>query len=324
MRDPLVKLVLAGLAAAGVALAGGVHAHAYTDRSVADLERQIDDAWRRLEPVIEQHNEARRQLAANRARSAELTRQIEPLAAQVDLAMGRVGEIAVRAYKGGLASSFNSLLRSGSPTAFARQLSFLDLVARAERDQVRDVAALKEEYEARREPLDRLIAELARAEAELAARASRIDAEIKRLQGLRLAAYGSTGATGALRPVPCPLSYPGGRAGVAVNFACAQIGKPYVWAAAGPDGYDCSGLTMAAWAGAGVSLPHSSSAQRRQVPPVSRVDLRPGDLVFYYGDVHHVAIYAGGDWIVHAPQPGELVHMQRIDSAPIHSYGRPG
>ncbi|MDI5938837.1 C40 family peptidase, partial [Micromonospora sp. DH15] len=120
-----------------------------------------------------------------------------------------------------------------------------------------------------------------------------------------------------------PASYPGGGAGTAVKFACAQIGKPYVWGAEGPNSYDCSGLMLAAWAKAGVSLPHNAAQQRSVTAKVSRADLRPGDLVFYYSDLHHVGMYVGGGWVVHASRAGVPVKMKRVDDGPIHSFGRP-
>jgi cell wall-associated NlpC family hydrolase len=142
---------------------------------------------------------------------------------------------------------------------------------------------------------------------------------------LRLAAYGFTGpALGALRPVPCPLVYLGDRGSVAARRACAAIGKPYVWADAGPGGYDCSGLTLAAWRGVGVALGHFTGWQWLAGTPVTRDELRPGDLVFYFRDLHHVAIYVGGDWVVHAPHPGDYVRMARLDMLPIAGYRRPG
>jgi cell wall-associated NlpC family hydrolase len=98
----------------------------------------------------------------------------------------------------------------------------------------------------------------------------------------------------------------------------------YKWGAAGPTNYDCSGLTMAAWAKAGVSLPHNAADQKRAVTSISKSSLRPGDLVFYYSPVHHVAMYIGSGWIVHASQAGEPVQMRVMDNGSINGYGRPG
>jgi cell wall-associated NlpC family hydrolase len=92
-----------------------------------------------------------------------------------------------------------------------------------------------------------------------------------------------------------------------VRFALAQVGKPYVWGAAGPNSYDCSGLTMASWAAAGVSLPHSSALQYGYGEHVSLSDLQPGDLIFMYNPIGHVTIYIGHGMMVSAPQTGQDV-----------------
>jgi cell wall-associated NlpC family hydrolase len=120
-----------------------------------------------------------------------------------------------------------------------------------------------------------------------------------------------------------------GGASAAIAFARAQIGEPYVWAAAGPNAWDCSGLTMAAWAAAGKSLPHYSVAQYEQSTPISASDLRPGDLVFWgssssAGSIYHVALYAGDGKIIHAPRTGRPVTEESMYYwiPPTH-YARP-
>jgi peptidoglycan DL-endopeptidase CwlO len=95
--------------------------------------------------------------------------------------------------------------------------------------------------------------------------------------------------------------------GPAVAYAKSQIGKSYVYGAAGPDSFDCSGLTMAAWSQAGVSLPHSSSAQYSAGEHISESELQPGDLVFYYSPISHVGMYIGNGQIVNALNPGSGV-----------------
>jgi len=299
-----------------------VAAPAVAEPTVAQVEAQIDEAWRQLEPTIERHNAVRQDLTAKKKHADALTKKIKPLQLQVDLAMDRVSELAVRSYKGGSASVINAILTSSSPTSLAEQLEMLDQFARRQAKEVRAVVDLKERYEAQKRPLDELVAQLIKTEAELAAKAKEIDAEVDRLQELRLQAYGTTTTLGDLRPAPCPSTYPGGAAGKAVTFACAQIGKPYVWGADGPDSYDCSGLTSAAWRQGGVSLPHNAARQRQVVNSVSRAELRPGDLVFYYSDISHMGMYVGDGWIVHASRSGVPVQMRKIGSN-VHSYGRP-
>ena len=110
----------------------------------------------------------------------------------------------------------------------------------------------------------------------------------------------------------------------AADAAQSKIGAPYVYGAAGPSAYDCSGLTMMAWAQAGVSLPHSSSAQYSSGPHISESQLMPGDLVFYYSPISHVGMYIGNGMIVHAANPGSGVLVSDLHSMPYVGAVRPG
>ncbi len=106
--------------------------------------------------------------------------------------------------------------------------------------------------------------------------------------------------------------------GIAIAFARAQLGKPYRFAAAGPDAYDCSGLTMAAWSAAGVRLPHYSGAQYAMLPHVPLSAMIPGDLVFWGpGGGQHVGLYIGGGLMIAAPTTGDVVKIQAIWGHPI-------
>ncbi|MXM62212.1 glycoside hydrolase [Streptomyces sp. HUCO-GS316] len=112
----------------------------------------------------------------------------------------------------------------------------------------------------------------------------------------------------------------------ALAFTRAQIGKPYVWGATGPDSYDCSGLTQAAWKAAGVSLPRTTWDQVNAGTTVSLSAAQPGDLVFFYDDLSHVGIYIGNGMMIHAPKPGTYVREESIyydGESSIHSVVRP-
>ncbi len=135
----------------------------------------------------------------------------------------------------------------------------------------------------------------------------------------------SRGGSARQAPSPAPAAPPAsGRAATAVQFALAQVGDAYVYGAAGPSAWDCSGLTMGAWGAAGVSLPHSSSGQMGYGTPVSSSNLQPGDLVFYYSPVHHVGIYIGNGQIVHAANPSQPVNIAPVFSMPFSGAVRPG
>ncbi|MFJ8844042.1 NlpC/P60 family protein [Streptomyces cyaneofuscatus] len=108
-----------------------------------------------------------------------------------------------------------------------------------------------------------------------------------------------------------------------LDFARAQIGKPYVWGASGPASYDCSGLTQAAWREAGVTLPRTTWDQVKVGTRVATSDLQPGDLVFFYDDISHVGIYKGDGMMIHAPKPGANVREESIYYMPIYGSVRP-
>ena len=101
---------------------------------------------------------------------------------------------------------------------------------------------------------------------------------------------------------------------MAVAEARRQVGKPYVWGATGPGSFDCSGLTSWAWRAAGVSIPRTSRQQYAAGVKVSRSALRPGDLVYFGSPIYHVAIYVGGNMMISAPQPGDVVKYQSVDA----------
>jgi cell wall-associated NlpC family hydrolase len=116
------------------------------------------------------------------------------------------------------------------------------------------------------------------------------------------------------------------RAAAAVAYAESKLGDEYVYAAAGPSEFDCSGLTMMAWAQAGVSLPHNAAEQYATTQHISRSQLEPGDLIYYdYGyGITHVAIYVGNGMAIHAPHTGTVVQYGQIDNiGPIAGYSRP-
>ncbi|MFF5183695.1 NlpC/P60 family protein [Streptomyces sp. NPDC000345] len=109
----------------------------------------------------------------------------------------------------------------------------------------------------------------------------------------------------------------------AIEYATAQIGKPYVWGAEGPDSFDCSGLTSEAWKSAGRSIPRTSQEQWKQLEHVDIKDMRPGDLIIYFDDASHVALYVGDGAIIHAPRPGRTVTLAGAGTMPILAVVRP-
>jgi cell wall-associated NlpC family hydrolase len=136
-----------------------------------------------------------------------------------------------------------------------------------------------------------------------------------------LPALANTGVTTAA-VAAAPVAAPSQAAQIAVDTALAQQGKPYVWGAAGPSSYDCSGLVQYAYAAAGIPLPHSSNMQSTIGTPVGYGDLQPGDLVFFYSPVSHVGMYIGNGQMVHASTYGQPVKVVDLAYMPGYNSAR--
>jgi cell wall-associated NlpC family hydrolase len=321
-RKGVWRGLICAMAAAGIVLTGPAIAHA--EPTPASVEKQIDTQWNKLEPVIEEYNSVHTKLKKLRKQQTSLAKTLTPLQVKVDVAMAQVRGLAIDAYMQGPPNAFNAMLMSGTTTGLTEKLSLLDQLAQNQTASIANVAKLRDKYAADKAKVDQLEKEIAARDADLATKKKGIEKEIVDLQKLRIEAYGSANVDdGPLRTGPCPVTYTNDKGGRAAQKACDLIGKPYVFGSNGPNSYDCSGLTQKAWASVGVSLEHYTKDQWGSTRSVSRSELKPGDLVFYYSDLHHVALYIGGGKVVHAPHTGDHVRMATIDRGPIAGYRRP-
>ena len=329
-RSTGVLLALGGLVMSGVLV---TPAHAAPDleqvrMKVMDLESKAESATERFNESRNELQEVRRQLDALKAKVKRERREMREI-------LGAVDDLALAAYtSGGLDTSLQVLL-SEDPNEFLAQAAALDAVQRGQASALRktatarlrlaqsEAAVLDKEArakdlrdrmkESKGEANDRLaeaerilanleekerqrLAQLAREERE-AARAAAVAAQAE-LNSSSSAGGGFTGS---------------GRAAKAVMYALSQVGDRYVAAAAGPNSFDCSGLTMTAWRQAGVSLPHYSRSQYSVTRRVPLSQAQPGDLVFYFGrGTHHVGMYIGSGKMVHAANPRTGVVVSNI------------
>ncbi|WFE37684.1 C40 family peptidase [Micromonospora sp. WMMD998] len=313
----VVRRLLTLVAAVAVG-AGMVAAPAHAAPSVDEIDAQIDKQWEKLEPTIEDYNKVRSQLKVNKKKSADLQKKMVPLELASTLAMNKVGDIAARYYMRGPSQEMGALLVSTKPGTLAEQLVMLDRVADDQRRQIASVLAARDKYNAQKQKLDRLIATEQQQEAKLASQKKQIDAEIKRLTGML--------PVTSIRPAGCPKidGVVSSAARTAIKTACAQVGDPYVWGATGPNSFDCSGLTQYAYKAAGISLTHFTGAQWNEGRKVSRSEARPGDLVFFGSDLHHVGLYLGNGVMVHAPRTGKPVQVSSISTQPLAGFVRVG
>ncbi|MCI4063514.1 NlpC/P60 family protein [Micromonospora sp. R77] len=308
----LLTLVAAVAVGAGVAVAP---AHA-APPSVDEIEAQIDKQWEQLEPTIESYNKVRAELKVNLKKSAELEKKMAPLELESTLAMNRVGDLASHYYMQGPSQDLGALLVDAKPGALAEQLTMLDRLAAQERKQVAGVLAIRDKYNKQKQKLDALIATQVKQQNDLAAKKKHIDSEIKRLT----ASLPKT----TVKVTGCPTinGVVSSAAQTAIRVACQQVGDPYVWGAVGPNSFDCSGLTQYAYKAAGIYLTHFTGAQWNEGKAVSRDDARPGDLVFFFSDLHHVGLYLGDGMMIHAPRTGKPVQVTKIAYMPVAGFRR--
>ena len=320
----IVTLVLA-LCAAGTAPPAPASAvAAFTDRpSTAELDRKIATAARQLEVIVEQYNDSREDLRTTQARQRSLGAQLAPMAAELNQRQALIGGLVNRTYQRTRSGPTVALFGSDSPHQFVDKLLVLNQLAVEQQRAVAELREARTKLDTTRHTLGLLAVQQRRQQARLSTRKAMVEGQMAALRQMRMVAYGGGSRYGDAEDYPTPPYVPG-PAGRVVEFAFAQLGKPYRWGAAGPDSYDCSGLTSAAWRATGVLLPHNAARQYDSIAHLSRGELRPGDLVFFYGRISHVGVYIGNGRMIHAPEYGENVRVASIDSQPIHSFGRPG
>ncbi|HEY6748450.1 MAG TPA: C40 family peptidase [Mycobacteriales bacterium] len=297
-----------------------------------------------FEKVTEQYNDARITLGKRTAESKTAKAKATAAAKTVSAFRGRIKQLVTSESRSDPFGTFGAMLSSSSPGDFAAQASIIDVVSN--RRSAVLTAATKASEAAAKAASDakaaqaaaaKLTSDLAAKRASLSKQAAQSKAMFDRLSAAEQQSYRDsqaqpaperasraetrTAAPAQTAPVAdVPAS---GGAATAIAAARSKLGSPYVWAAAGPSTFDCSGLTMYAWGRAGVSLPHSSAMQMSSGQRVSASALQPGDLVFYGSPVHHVALYVGGGQVIHAPQTGDVVRYASVDMMPITGATRP-
>ena len=290
-----------------------------------------------LEVVTEEFNEAREALTTQHAAAEAAAAQLAQATATLGAAQQQVRGLARAAYTGDGTGSFRALMSSDSADEFVGRIGTLQSIAGHQNGilqeaAVANVAAAQAQATAAQAAaaaqtqFDAVAARQAALEKEIAGYQAAFDSLSEQEQRAAVAAHhGADRASRAERePVAAagPVVADSAAAQKVVDTAMAQRGKPYVWAASGPGSYDCSGLTAYAYRAAGISLPHSSRMQSQMGQPVSRDQLQPGDLVFFYSPVSHVGIYIGNGQMVHASTAGEPVKTASVDSMPNYNSAR--
>jgi cell wall-associated NlpC family hydrolase len=348
-----VRLLTALALSVALAVPGLTSSSAAPSRSELERAKQrLMELERDFEIVVERYNRVNERLTEIQATIGRTQLEADRLSNRIESKEASAVAIAVTLYKQGSAGALDAVLSSESLAEMETRLNYLNSSQEAQ-------ATVFEELTADRTELDGVIADLeeARAQAlatkaELADLRDEIDAKVEDQRGeieelqraiaraerrreareaARAAAAAAAAAASQQQATTPPPSGPipsvkasSPNAQAAVDAALAQVGDPYQWGGAGPDSFDCSGLTMYAWAQAGVGLPHNSAMQYSSTARVAQADLEPGDLLFFGSPIHHVGMYIGSGQMVEAPYTGAFVRVTSAFRSDYVGAGRPG
>ena len=314
------------------------------------LAGQLDAVGNRISVLDEQLNQAHLRVAQAQASLSAAADKVRVTDLRVATVAQRVASRAVESYVagGGLSQAIQLMNGSGSQLPVRQQ--YLQVAAGTDRRALDDLRAAREDLVVQQSQLSSVRRQALAAAANVAARRRAALAILDQQQALlarvrgelsslvqadqqRRAAADQRRAATLIASRQARSASSGGDvvtgvpsssgAAAAVDMARQQIGKPYEYGAAGPDSFDCSGLTMYAWRAGGVLLPHSAAMQYDAIAHISVSQLQPGDLVFFYTPIGHVGIYVGGGQMIDAPYTGAVVRYDSIYNPYLVGAGRP-
>lgn len=339
----------AGTAAVALALAGAAStlalegtAQAEPAPTAARIKSEIDKLYHDAEAATETYNGVKERSERTKESLDRLRDEAARRTERLNAARGSLGSLAAAQYRtGGIEPAVQVALTS-DPDRYLERASIAGRAGERHAVEVRGVQRQLAEVARLRSTAARRFTELASQQDELKKQKAAIQRKISGAEELlsrltaderaRYAAQDGHGAAGgderASRGERSELPRgsvraPNARAAQAVSYAYSALGKPYVWGATGPSSFDCSGLTQAAWRSAGVALPRTTYTQINAGERVSRSQLAPGDLLFFYSGITHVGMYIGDGRMIHAPRPGAPVRIAPIDQMPLTGATRP-
>jgi cell wall-associated NlpC family hydrolase len=294
--------------------------------NLIEVQGRVRDLQEQATTAAEGAQEAKVQLAKLKKTLSTVQQQASQQGASVDALNKTIGAIANERYKSGPLSQSLELLFSSDPALYLSAAGSLEAVTRQKTADLKKFSVATQRLNATSLTVEDKLAMVKAAEAKFTKQLALANSKLKEAEELlakltaaereRLAKLNNDQEDAdQQKSLSDANKYAGvsGRGGTAIKYALAQIGDKYVFGAAGLVTWDCSGLTMRAFAAAGVSLPHHSGSQYRYGKPVAKKDLQPGDLVFFGKPISHVAIYLGPDRMLHAPRSGSRVKIANMN-----------
>ncbi|MFH8367320.1 NlpC/P60 family protein [Streptomyces sp. NPDC018031] len=318
--------VLTATAAAAVALSAQ-SANADPKPTKEDVKAQVDKLYEEAEQATEKYNGAKSRQEKLEKEVGDLQDKVARGQADLNKLRDGLGSMATAQYRSGGIDPSVQLLLSSDPDEYLDKASALDQVTSKQAGALKKIGEQTRTLEQQRAEATTKLKDLASTRKALGEKKSEIQGKLAKAQQLlntltakeRAAlAEKEERANRSNERVDLGSDVPESqRAAAALAAAKTKIGAPYVWGATGPSSFDCSGLTSWAYGQASVQLDRTSQQQANNGTRIGQSQLKPGDLVFFYSDLHHVGLYAGNGQILHAPKPGANVRYESINNMPF-------
>ncbi|MFJ8857303.1 NlpC/P60 family protein [Streptomyces sp. NPDC102451] len=319
--------VLSAAAATAAATLGAAPASAAPEDTPESAKAAVDRLYVEAERATEQYNAARESLGRLRGRVARVQDAAARTQEDINRMRASLGSMAGAQYRSGGLDPSVQLLLSSDPDTFLDRAATLDRVGERRAVTLGKLHRAQRKIAQSRAEAAGALAALERDRAAVARHKRTVEGKLARARELlHTLPAADREALGRAAPAGAPWltgDAPASARGLAALTAARQaLGRPYVWGADGPDGFDCSGLMRWAYAQAGVGLPRTSQAQRYAGRMVPLAEARPGDLVAYRADASHIGMYAGNGQVIHAPYPGAAVRYDPVGMMPVSSVTR--
>ncbi len=305
----------AAFVAAGGLLLPTAVAHAEPEPTKEEVEERVEELLQESSTLVQEYNEAQEQYDAAETQVEDLDEQIGSEEERFEELRTKVAELANTSYRSNDPESVATALFVEDPSEIFEQSADLSYLSESRLRELEAFAESDARLIALKDEADRAYDEAAEQLEELEERKEEVETTLAEQEELLATFDGENptaageSATGA---APTYTGSASGNARAAIDFAYSKIGTPYQWGGTGPNGYDCSGLTQASWAAAGVGIPRTTYTQYDMPNAVAWEDIQPGDILFFFPDLGHNGLYVGNGMMVHAPSSGKTVSEVRL------------
>lgn len=328
------RIATLGMAAGAVSLLP-TQSQAAPKPTVDEVRKQVEKLYEEAEAPTEEYNEIREKQKKLQREADDAQDRLARKQQDINKLREQIGPLAAAQYRSGGIDPSVQLFLSGDPDDYLDQAEMLDRTSNRQAEALRAMQAKQREITQEREAAQERLQALEEARTEAGEKKDEVQDKLAKARKLlnSLTAQqrakmeadqeredAAAGVSDSAATYNGPAS---GRAKAALDFAYAQLGKPYEWGSTGPNSYDCSGLTGASWRAAGVSLPRTVKQQYDAGRKVARSDLQPGDIIYWYNDNQHNGMYVGNGKAIHAPRTGKNIEIVPLDSMPFFAASRP-